>query len=96
MASLTKSCLLNLALDDAKSKSVSGTSTFALVFRAPPRPRPLPGAKPPVDPGCLGARIGSFVLISLTFLVKLSMAFPLAWLRAGSLAIAAATAAVAA
>ena len=99
MASLTKSSLLNLAFDDSKSKSVAGTSFVgADLDCAPPLPpRPLLWANP-APPGCLGARIGSLVLISLTFLVKLSTAFPFACVcpAGGSLAIAAATAAVAA
>ena len=99
IASFTRSCLLNLAFADSKSKSTSGTSTFWFVCLAPPRPRPpLPGANPlpPALPGCLGARIGSLVLISLTFLVRLSMGVPFACPAGGNLAIAAATAAVAA
>jgi hypothetical protein len=99
MASLTKSSLLNLAFDDSKSKSVVGTSFVGATLDCPPPlpPRPLVWTNP-APPGCLGARIGSVVLISLTFLVKLSTALPFVCVcpAGGSFAIAAATAAVAA
>ena len=97
MASFTKSSLLNFAFDDSKSKSVVGTSFAGAPRDCPPplAPRPLVWVKP-APPGCLGARIGSVVLISLTFLVKLSTAFPFVCPAGGNFAIAAATAAVAA
>lgn len=97
MASLTRSCLLNLAFAEAKSKSVSGTSTLGAGLRAPPLPpRPLLANPAFWLPGCLGARTGSFTLISLTFLVRLSIPLPFICPPVGSFAIAAATAAVAA
>lgn len=81
IASLRRSSLLNLALDCAKSKSESGTSTFPV--GRPPRPRPR---------GAVGALV-ALTLISLTLLVKLSMALPP---PLPSWAMAAATAALAA
>jgi hypothetical protein len=103
MASLTRSCLLNFAFADSKSKSVAGTSTFLLCEWLLPLNPPLPPLCVPVwlfVAGCRDGRALSLVLISLTFFVRLSTAsFPVCafWPGAGgNLAIAAATAAVAA
>ena len=68
IASLTTSSLLNFALDVAKSKSESGTSTLACPGR-PPRPRPRWTGPP--------RTALAFTLISFTLLVKLSMTLPL-------------------
>lgn len=86
-ASFTRSCLLNFAFDEAKSKSASGTSTFA---GRGPRARP---------PRVFGPVRVAFTRISLTLLVRLSIALPPAgWPAVGdsNLAIATATAALAA
>lgn len=82
IASLAISSRLNLALDWAKSKSESGTSTFWPPGR-PPRPRPRPAGVP----------LPALTLISLTLFVRLSIALPP---LLPSCAIAAATAARAA
>jgi hypothetical protein len=97
IASLTKSCLLNLALEDSKSKSVVGTSIFGC-WGCPPRPPrpPLPPRKAPVPCG-RGWRLCCSRIPS-TFCARLlrgsvAGAGPLFWTL--SLAMASATAAVA-
>jgi hypothetical protein len=89
MASFTKSCLLNFALELSKSKSSLGSSTvLAGPSRLPPRGAPLPRPpRPRFVPSC--------TLIWLTFCVMLSTPSLLEF-RFASLAMAAATAAVAA
>lgn len=99
IASLTRSCLLNLALLVSKSKSVVGTSTgltrSRLLGRLPPRPPRCPAGKPPA-PGWRGCLVLSSVRMSPTRLVKLSILASVgAAAETGSLAIAAATAAAA-